>query len=200
MAARTKTSNPTKAETGFPGRPIKGMFCIFAKCQWFSGPHVDAPEIHFAVCFDHFFHKVKRANTHPSRGEDQIHFEFNSFFEQCLHRFVVIFCNAEPDHFCSCIFNQRGDACMSSNRGSCQVQAEHPLRAVHCLKRIMPRAAFRWTGTLACPSIARRPRSCGLRRPSFVKYNLPCMNIHATRTYVLSVIYRSADQHGLWRA
>src|SRR5688572_11732206 len=28
---------------------------IFAKGQWFSGSHVHAPEVHFALCFDHFF-------------------------------------------------------------------------------------------------------------------------------------------------
>src|SRR5688500_5362421 len=101
---------PHESGNRIPWKTDKRDVPIIAECQWFSGSHVDAPEIHFAVCFDHFLHKVKRADTYARRREDHIYFEVSSFFEQCLYRVVVIFCNAKPNYLCSCILDQCGDS------------------------------------------------------------------------------------------
>src|SRR6185503_11823518 len=66
---------PNEGGNRIPRQADKRNVFIFAECQWFSRPHVDAPEIHLAVCFDYFFYKVKRTDTHTSRGEDHVHFE-----------------------------------------------------------------------------------------------------------------------------
>src|SRR5687768_17575556 len=40
---------PNKCGNRIPRKANKRYVFIFAECQWFSGPHVDAPEIHLAV-------------------------------------------------------------------------------------------------------------------------------------------------------
>ena len=72
MAGRTKSSNPTNAETGFPGRPMKGMPRYSPTASGLPGRTLTRQKMQLAVCPDDISHEVQGADAHAGRRDDQV--------------------------------------------------------------------------------------------------------------------------------
>jgi hypothetical protein len=131
---RTKTSNPTKAETGLPGKPMKGLSRYFPNASGLPGRMFTRQKFNEPLASITSLHSQMHPHL-PLQMRGSNHFFLMRFLKKRFHRFSVSF--ATPSRMTSppAPLNGMLPVYTNLNRGSCLVQAVHPLQAIHHRKR-----------------------------------------------------------------